>query len=224
MKTILKSAFLLLSIVFILCACKNKEGEGKMNEPKIFETTEKAIAKAKSDLIQVLETNKDLNLGIDVDKLRKAEPARPVQFTDVDFEKLLLTETVQSLSDVSSPPKSMLAPFVLMNDVVSVVEVQAERGGWKIVGLGNKPITNDINTAKIPLNGDGAVTVYEVPNLQIFIYGVKKNSSETYYLNFDEHTLKEGVDIQAFYPALRRRAIQFQKEFGDILKKGKLLK
>lgn len=224
MKTILKSAFLLFSVVFIFYACNSVKGEGKMNEPKIFETPEKAIEKAKNDLIQVLETNKDLDLGIDVDTLRKAEPAKLVPFADVDFEKILSTETIKSLSDVSSPPKSMLAPFVLMNNVVGVVEVGSERNGWKIVGLGNKPITEDLNTARIPLNGNETVTVYEVPNLQIFIYGVKRESGESYFLNFDKHTLKEGTDLQAFYPALRDRAIEFQKEFGDILKKEKLLK
>jgi hypothetical protein len=226
MNSILKPAFLLLSFIFVFYSCTNQEGEGEgeMNEQKIYKTPEEAIAKAKSDLIQVLETNKDLDLGIDVEKLRNAETVEPARYAEVDFDKLLRSENVLSLSDISSPPKSMVAPFVLENTVVGVAEVGEVPDGWKIVGLGNKPITDDLNTAGIMLDKEAAVTIYEVPNLQLFIYGVKKEASETYYLNFSEFTLKDSTNLEAFYPVLRESSIQFYKEFGDQLKKEKLVK
>lgn len=226
MNSILKSAFLLLTFIFVVYSCTNQEGEIKegMNEQKIFKTPEEAVAKAKSDLIQVIETNKDLDLGIDVEKLRNAELVRTAQYAEVDFEKLLRSENVLSLSDISSPPKSIVAPFVLENSIVGVVEVGTARDGWKIVGLGNKLITDDLNTTKVMLDKDATVTIYEVPNLQLFIYGVKKEASETYHLNFSKFTLKDSTDIKAFYPALRESSIQFNKEFGDKLKKEKLVK
>jgi hypothetical protein len=226
MKTILKSLLLLLSVIFILYSCKqeNGEGEGKMNEPKIFNTPEEAAAKAKSDLIEVLETNKDLDLGIDVEKLQNSQQAKMIQYADVDFQKLLTTENVQFLSDISNSPKSMLTPFVMMNSVIGIVEVGPERGGWKVVGLGNKPVKEDLNTARINLTGNADVTVYEVPNLQLYIYGVRKNVSETYYLNFGQHTLRDSTSIQDFYPELHESSIKFQREYGGILTKEQLVK
>jgi hypothetical protein len=226
MKTILKSLLLLLSVIFILYACKQEkeEGDGKMNEPKIFNTPEEASAKAKSDLIDVLETNKDLDLGIDIEKLRNSQQARMIQYADVDFQKLLTTENEQSLSDISNSPKSMITPFVLMNSVVGVVEVGPEQGGWKVVGLGNKPIKEDLNTAGIELNPNADVTVYEVPNLQLYIYGVRKDASETYYLNFGQYTLRDSTSIQDFYPKLHESSIKFQRDYGEILKKEPLVK
>ena len=224
MNSILKPAFLLLSFIFVFYSCTNQEGEGEMNEQKIFKTPEEAIEKAKSDLIRVLETNKDLDLGIDVEKLRNAEPVEPARYAEVDFEKLLRSENVLSLSDISSPPKSMVAPFVFENTVVGVAEVGEVPDGWKIVGLGNKPITDDLNTTRIMLDKEAAVTIYEVSNLQLFIYGVKKEASETYYLNFSEFTLKDSTDLKAFYPILRESSIRFNKEYGDKLKKEKLVK
>jgi hypothetical protein len=202
MKTILKSLLLLLSVIFILYACKQEkeEGDGKMNEPKIFNTPEEASAKAKSDLIDVLETNKDLDLGIDIEKLRNSQQARMIQYADVDFQKLL------------------------MNSVVGVVEVGPEQGGWKVVGLGNKPIKEDLNTAGIELNPNADVTVYEVPNLQLYIYGVRKDASETYYLNFGQYTLRDSTSIQDFYPKLHESSIKFQRDYGEILKKEPLVK
>ena len=62
MNSILKPAFLLLSFIFVFYSCTNQEGEGEMNEQKIYKTPGEAIEKAKSDLIRVLETNKDLDL------------------------------------------------------------------------------------------------------------------------------------------------------------------
>jgi hypothetical protein len=226
MNSILKPAFLLLSFIFIFYSCTNQEGEGEgeMNEQKIFKTPDEAIAQAKSDLIQVLETNKDLDLGIDIEKLRNAEPVEPARYAEVDFEKLLRSENVLSLSDISSPPKSMIAPFVLDNGIVGVAEVGEVPDGWKITGLGNKPITDDLNTTGIVLDKEAVITIYEVPNLQLFIYGVRKETSETYYLNFSEFTLRDSIDLKAFYPALRESSIRFNKEFGDKLKKEKLVK
>ena len=226
MNSILKTALFLFSLIFFLVACEKQEGEGEgeMNEKNSFDTPEEAVAKAKSDLIQVLETSKDLDLGIDVEKLRNATQVRMVQYVDVDFGKLLTTENVQSLSDISSAPKSMVAPFALQSNVVGVVEVREERSKWKVSGLGNKPLTEDFNMAGIANNNEAAVTVYEVPNLQIFVYGVRMGGAETYHVNFGEYTLKDTVSIQAFYPLLRENSIQFQKEFGDILKKQQLVK
>ena len=225
MKTILKSLLLLLSVIFILYSCKQeeREGEGKMNEPKIFNTPEEAAAKAKSDLIEVLETNRDLDLGIDVEKLRNSQPAKMIKYADVDFQKLLTTENVQSLSDISNSPKSMLTPFIAMNRVIGVVEVGPERGGWKVVGLGNKPVKEDLNTIGIDLSGNEDVTVYEVPNLQLYIYGVRKNGLETYHLNFGQYTLRDSTSIQDFYPELHESSIKFQREYGGILKKERLV-
>jgi len=226
MNSILKSAFLLFSLIFFLIACEKQdgEGEGEMNGKNTFDTPEEAVAKAKSDLIQVLETSKDIDLGIDVEKLRNAEQVRIVQYVEVDFEKLLRTENVQSLSDISSAPKSMVAPFALQNNVVGVVEVREESSKWKVSGLGNKPLTEDFNMAGIANNNEAAVTVYEVPNLQVFVYGVRMGGTETYHLNLGEYTLKDTVNVQAFYPLLRENSIQFQREFGDLLKKEQLLK
>jgi hypothetical protein len=226
MKKLINSALILLALTFVLSACekKNGEGEGEMNSKNIFQTPEEAIVKAKNDLIQVLETDKEIDLGIDVEKLRQAEQAKSVEYSDVDFEKLLKTENVQSLSEISLSPKAVVAPFVFQNNFVAVVEVSKELSEWKISGLGNKPITEDLNAAGIPNSRDAQVTIYEVPNLEIFIYGVNMNGTETYHLNYGEFSLRDSVSGQQFYPLLRENSIRFQREYGDILKKEKLLK
>lgn len=226
MNSILKPVFLLLTFIYVFYSCTNQEGEGEgeMIEQKIYKTPGEAIEKAKADLIQVLETNKDLDLGIDVEKLRNAEPVEPARYAEVDFEKLLRSENISSLSDISFPPKSMVAPFVLENAVVGVAEVGEVPDGWTIVGLGNKPFTDDFNTTGIMLSKEASVTIYEVSNLQLFIYGLKKEASETYYLNFSEFTLRDSTDLKAFYPVLRESSIRFYEEFGDKLKKEKLVK
>jgi hypothetical protein len=218
--------FLLLSVTFIFCSCTNQEekGEGEMNGQKIFTTPEEAAVKAKSDLIQVLEENKELDLGIDVTRLRESELTGLVRYVEVDFGKILTTKSVRSLSEIVAYKKSMIAPFVLKSYVVGIAEVGEVKEGWKVIGLGNKALTEDLNVTRVALDKGAEVTVYEVPNLQIFIYGVKKNASETYYLNFGKYLLRDSVAVSDFYPAVRESSIRFQKEFGDQLKKKKLVK
>jgi len=97
-------------------------------------------------------------------------------------------------------------------------------GGWKVIGLSNPAVTNDLNTPGIMQNRNAELTLYEVPNLQLFIYGLREDNAERYFLNFENFTMREGLPISAFYPAVRESARRFQKEFGDQLKKEKLVK
>ena len=226
MNSIIKSVILLLSVIFIFYSCTNKEGEGEgeMNEQKTFSTPEDAAAKAKNDLIQVLETNKEIDLGIDVTRLRESELAGLVRYVEVDFRKILTTDSVRSLSEIVAYKKSMIAPFVLKNNVVGIAEIGEVDKGWKIIGLGNKALTEDLNITRVALDKSTVVTVYEVPNLQLTIYGVRKDVAETYFLNFGKYTLRDSVAISDFYPTIHENALRFQKEFGDKLKKEKLVK
>jgi hypothetical protein len=69
---------------------------------------------------------------------------------------------------------------------------------------------------------DVGLTLYEVPNLPLWIYGAADAEQEKYFLNFEKFSTKMPVKIEEFYPAVRARAIEFQEKYGDLLKKEKL--
>jgi hypothetical protein len=191
---------------------------------KSFATPEEAAAQARNDLIQVLETNKELNLGIDVATLRDSRPGKFIRYAEVDFDKLLTSKPVASLSELIRTDKSLIVPFVTRNNVIGIAEVAKVSDGWKITALGNKKISDDLNAAKTVLEEKSDATLYDVPNLQLPIFGVKENSDERYFLQFEQFSLKEGVSLSAFFPLLQDRARQFDKRFGDQVRRQKLVK
>jgi hypothetical protein len=224
MNSILKPFILILSLIFVFYSCAQQEDRNGKEEMKTFTTPEEAAAKAKSDLIELLETQEDLNLQVDISRLRNAELVELIQYLEIDFTKLLNTDSVRSLSDITGSEKNMIAPFVLENSVVSTAEVGKKGEGWQVSGLNNPAVTNDLNTAGIMGNKNAKVTLYEVPNLQVWIYSVQEDTAERYFLNYQNFSQSKASNLKEFYPVLREDARRFQEEFGDRLKDEKLVK
>ena len=218
-----RSVTLLLVFVSIMSSCSLQKRDRDLNGDKTFRTPEQAVAKAKSDLIQTLETQKDLNLGIDLLKIRRAQQATTIRHVEVDFGKILASDSVASLTDIVAADKGTIAPFVLNNEVVGIVKIGRVSGGWRVIGLANKAITNDLNQTGLVRQRAVPVTLYEVPNLKLMIYAVKGDRGEYYHLNFERFTLKDSVAISELYPIMRKRALQFNKQFGNELKRRKLV-
>jgi len=224
MKTTLKSVTCLLLVIFFVFSCSTQKGEIEMSKDKIFTTPEEAAKEAQNNLIQIHESYKDINLDIDINKLRESKLTSLIQYVLVDFEKILSSDSVASLSKIVASDKSIIAPFILNNEIIGITEVVKISDGWKVSGLGNKAIRDDLNHSRVLQTRNPDVTLYEVPNLHLMIYAVFEDNKEVYFLNFDQFTMKEAITIEEFYPVMRERAIQFDKEFGDRLKREKLLK
>jgi hypothetical protein len=112
---------------------------------------------------------------------------------------------------------------MLDNEVVGIAEITKADAGWKVASLGNMAVTNDLNDSRI-LTGNDPVTLYEIPNLNIMVYGVQRDAAETYYLNYEKFGMRDSVAISVLYPVIREGAARFNERFGDQLKKEKLVK
>ncbi len=220
-----------LFLIILVSSCGDKKSTTDMDkdkQPQVFSTPDEAAKKGKSDLLSVLKTNKDINLNIDASKLENSQPGKLIKHVEVDFSKLLKTDSVSSLAQISKSELNTLAPFVSENSVVGIVEINKGGKGWQVAGLGNKNVTDDINIiSKAADMNPGAmdITVYEVPNIEMFIYEVTDTSGVKYYTNDgSNNNLREGVAIQNLYPGLKEKAAVFEKNFGDMVKKQKVVK
>jgi len=223
MNTRLKTGICLLFVMLFVFSCATQKGEEEMTRKRTFATPEEAAREAQKNLLEILESTKDLNLGIDPGKLKNAKLADLIQYLILDFDKILSTESVESLSQIVASKKSFVAPFVLDNEVVGVAQVAQYADGWKVSELANSAIQSDLNESVAMQRSDGGVTLYEVPNLQLMIYGVRMRDKEMYLLDFEQGSIKKAVPVEAFYGPMRDKAIQFQKEYGELLKKEKLV-
>ncbi len=210
--------------IFILASCSNQERGEEMAKNKSYASPEEAANKGKSDLLEVLGTNLDIDLRIDPAKLKEAKLGKLVSFAEVDFAKLLTTDSLSTISDIVAGEKSLIAPFVASGQVITIIEVGKTSDGWAVTALANSDIKNALNQIGFVESGEAKTVLYEVPNLNLFIYGVTEDSKERYFLSFEDFTLKQSVELSAFYPLMREKAIEFDKKFGDRLRREKLLK
>lgn len=229
MNTILNiSATFLLMILINACGEKKTDlNLNNENSKQIFTTPEEAAQKGKSDLLILLKNDKDLKLNIDVAKFENSKQGNFIRWNEIDFRKLINTDSVNSLSQINGEEKYTIAPFISENQFSGTVEIVKDKEGWKVSGLGNSSIISDLNEISRTIGietGSLDITVYEVPNLQINIYQVNDTAGSLYFLNYENFRLTEGVRINNLYPVLKGKAVAFQKEFGDLVKKQKLLK
>jgi len=208
-----------LLVAVTIVSCTNLREREMKGANRGFATPEAAADKARSDLLQALESKQTMSLGVETTRLRAAQVGNLARHVDIDFEKLATTDSVSSLSEIAGGDRGMIAPFVDGNAVVAVAEVTQTRGAWKPAILGNKQVTDDLNLIRTS-SRDSTLTIYEVPNLNVTIY----EAGDKYFLSFAEFNLRKGVPLSAFYHQLRDSAIQFQTRFGEELKKGKLVK
>lgn len=223
MKQIIKPFYLFAFVLISFCMFAQTPAV-QMKEGNVFATPEAAADKAKNDLIQILETTRDLNLGIDLARLRESQSAPLIKHVLIDFNKLLKSESVKSLSDIMASEKGKVVPYLLRNELTAIAEISQTEKGWRVSGLGNKAIADELSASGLLLKKEVIITLYEVPNLHIMIYGVIEDKVERYHLNFERFSLREGVGIDDFYSLLRENAHKFDAEFGDVLKERRLVR
>lgn len=223
MKTILKSILVLFPILCIVPSCSGQRDEAARPAPT-FKTPEAAAEAALRDLREVLQAQRAVNLDIDPEKLSTATAGDLMEYRLIDFDKLLAADSVHSLEELVASTKGMIVPFISGDEVVAVAQVGRTTDGWRVSELGNKSLRTMLNQMHAPAPSDFRMTFYEVPNLQILIAAVQGGGDEQYFLHYQQFTPEKPAPIAEFYPLIRDEAVRFDKEFGDELKREKLVK
>ena len=228
MKHLFIPAFLTLTLLCGIACQRGREqvnGEGN-NERTSFSSAAAAANKAKSDLLAVLQSDPKINLGLDRATLEKSQPATPIKHYQVTFQKLLATESAGSFGNLTENEMTTIVPLVADNSVVTIAGVAKDDKGWRVAALADKSIANDLNELQ-GAGGDmaqGEITIYELPNSPVKVYGVKKDGSEVFHSNYPGFNIYEGVPAERLLSVLRRDAADFQNKYGAALKEQKLVR
>ena len=212
---ILKVAF------FAVAVCISSALSGQNNDKAIME----AANKGKQDLMEVLKSGRDINLGVSADDLANAQAGTPVANQVLSFDRLTKADSTSRFVDMVDKEASSTSTVPLMNggNVVTVVTVANVKGEYTVVGLGGMSSANDLNTV-MKASGSKRITAYEVPNLQTVIYAVDQQGTQVYYTSFEGNSLRKPVPAALLLPAVQAAAARFQKEYGSALQKGELVR
>ena len=208
-----------LFVVGALLACSTIGAQDNMK------SINDAANKGKQDLLEVLKSGRDLNLGVSADELEGAKPGTPVAHKVLRFDALMKLDSNSRLSDLVDKEASMttIVPFMNGDKVVTVVEVAEMKGEYRVAGLAGMSTSQDLSMV-MKASGSKNITVYEVPNLQAVIYVVNQQGTEMYYTNFQGNSLRRPMAAALLLPAVQAAAERFQKEYGAKLQKEQLVK
>ncbi len=183
---------------------------------------EKAIEKGKSDLLEILtKSQKDFNFGINPEQLRNARAAAGVPFKQMDFQQLLKYNE-EEIDRLLLPTEKFIVPLVNGNQLVTTLSIgEKEQGRFVVTELINQQFTTEMNMlpAEAAQNNFRDVTIIHVPNLRATIYKVQEKT----YTAYNGRSLREAQDTAILMQELKVDAIKFQAEYGELLKKGRLV-
>ena len=191
-----------------------------------FKTQKEAIQNAQQDLVKILESDIKIDIDVRAEQIKEAKPMEAVSFLQVDFDALIDTDSAFSFNQLSSEIVYYIAPLSAKSKVVTVVKVNQQDNSWKVSGMGDKMITDDLNNLPPETfdNGFKHLKIFEVPNIQAIVYVVDLRAEEVAYTDYGNFSIKEKEDPAILIEVLKNDAVFFHAKWGEQLKKGKLLK
>lgn len=215
-----------LVTAIVSCSRKGNDSNNSDNGTSYFKTQNEAIVRGKNDLISVLRSTSSFQLNINPELLQKSQPGISVKHVEVDFDQLLKKDQLNNLDELKNNQKSYINTLMVDNSLLTVVQTIESPKGWTVTGLADATLANELGEV---LNSstnfkDGDITLFEIPNLQAFIYQLKSAEGDSYYTNYNGFSLKESVSIEQLYPLLHNDALVLERTYGDELKSQKLVK
>ena len=227
----MKAHLIKLSPLFIAalalhsCSTGQQKKDTMQKPQQKFASQQEAINKAKSDFVEIIRLTKDINTGVDADILEKAQATKPVRKTSISFDKLLAADYTTDFSTLTTTDSTTIVPFSNNGKIVAVAELNKDEKGWGVIGLNDNDISNTLNiiAKSLPAMDESTIILYEIPNLSTRVYGFTSNKGTYYFTDYDGFDLRRPISSRQLISILTPAANEFQKKYGDIIKKEKLV-
>jgi hypothetical protein len=212
----------------LLCAiaCEKQRATTNATGPNSFSTPEEAANKAKSDLLSILRSRKNVDLGVDEAAVEKSQPARLIKHYQITFEQLLTADSAATFGNLAQNEMATVAPFVSDNTVVTIAEVAKDDKGWRVTSLVDQGVSNDLNALRtVPgETSQDEITMYDLPHSAVKVYGIKKDNSEMFYSDYPGFNVREGVSAERLLSVVKVDAAEFQRNYGAALREQKVVR
>ena len=226
MKRLLVYTSLALTLLCVIACQRNqKHVNTKATEPTFFATPKEAAFKAKNDLLAVLRSGKNMNLGVDEAALSKSQPTGLIRHYQITFEQLLNADSGAAFRNLAQNEMATVVPFVSDNSVVTIAEIAQDAKGWRVTALVDQSVSTDLNALRTVIGNisQGEITIYDLPHSAVKVYGIKENNAEVFYSDYPGFNLREGVSADNLSSVVKKDAAEFQQIYGAVVKDQKLV-
>lgn len=219
MKRILIYFSLMMAVLFAM-GCK-KEG-GQRN---YFSTPQEAANKAKNDLLTVLRFRKEIALGLEQQTIEKSQPSTPIRQFQITFEDLA---SADSFTALRRNELATVVPLVADGTVATVVGLAKDEAGWKIAFLADKSLSSELDVVRKAAGPLAETVIYDLPHSGEKVYAAMQAATggggTTLYTNYTGFNLREPVSAERLLPVLKQDAAEFQRKYGDQLKRQRVVR
>ena len=219
MKRILIYFFLTMALLFN-AGCKKEAGQQSS-----FSTPQDAANKAKNDLLTVLRSRKDIALGLEQQTIEKSQPSTPVRQFQITFEDLASANNFNALR---KNELAMLVPLVADGTVATVVGLAKDQAGWKIASVGDKSLSSELDAVRKATSPQTEIAVYDLPHSGDKVYVAMQPATggggTTLYTSYPGFNFAEPVPAERLLPVLKQDAAEFQRKYGDELKRQRVVR
>lgn len=207
-----------VSALAIICgsACQRMSSENKSS----FATPEEAANQARSHLLSLMQSQKEITLGLEASAIEKSRPAKPLKHFQVTFNELL---SADSFAKFTGNELATVVPLMTDNNVVTTAEVAKDEKGWRITALADKGLSDELDTVLKAAGDQSEIVIYDLPHApRTKVYAVTKAAGPTFYTSYPGFNLREGVSAEQLLTVLKRDAADFQAKHAEALKKQRL--
>ena len=219
MKRILIYLGVTMAVLFSM-GCK-KEGEQR----SYFSTPYEAANKAKNDLLIVLRSRKDIALGLEQQTIEKSQPAALVRQYQITFEDLA---SADSFTALRRNELETIVPLVADGTVATVVGLAKGEAGWKIASIADKRLSGELDVVRKAVGPTAEIAIYDLPHSGEKVYAAMQPATggggTTLYTNYTGFNLKEPVPAERLLSVLKQDAAEFQRKYGDELKRQRIVR
>jgi hypothetical protein len=209
---------LTMALLFSM-GCK-KGGEQR----SYFSTPQEAAKKAKNDLLTVLRSRQDITLGLEQQTIEKSQPAAPIRQFQITFEDLASADSFMALRNNEV---ATVVPLVADGTVATVVAVAKEEAGWKIASIADKSLASEVDVVR-KAAGHAQIVIYDLPHSGEKVYVAMQPATAgagiALYTNYTGFNLREAVPAERLLPVLKQDAAEFQRKYGEELKRQRVVR
>ena len=219
MKRILIYFSLTMAVLFSM-GCKKEGGQRSY-----FSTPQEAANNAKNDLLTVLRSRKDIALGLEQQTIEKSQPAAPIRQYQITFEDLAAADSFTALR---RNELATVVPLVADGTVATVVAVTKGEAGWKVASVAEKSLASEVDIVRKAAGAHVEIVIYDLPHSGQKVYGalqpVTGGGGTALYTNYTGFNLREPVPAERLLPVLKQDAAEFQRKYGEELKRQRVVR
>ena len=212
--------FVLTMAVFCSMGCQKEAGQRTY-----FSAPQEAANKAKNDLLTLLRSRKDIALGLEQQTIEKSQPAAPVKQYQITFEDLAAADSFIALR---RNQMATVVPLVADGTIATVVGVAQDEAGWKIAFLADKGLSSELDVVRKAVGPHAEIDIYNLPHSGERVYAamqpVTRGAGTLLYTNYTGFNLREPAPAQRLLQVLKQDAAEFQRKYGEDLKRQRVVR